>query len=63
LVVDQTLEDFSPRPEGVVAQVAPAGLATLRALEPMARIGLEAGIVHQSAAVSTRAVLCKSLHG
>jgi len=30
LVVDQTLEDFSPCPEGVIAQVAPAGMDTIK---------------------------------
>jgi hypothetical protein len=30
LVVDQTLEDFSPRPEGVIAQIAPAGMDTIK---------------------------------
>jgi hypothetical protein len=29
LVVDQTLEDFSPRPEGVIAQIAPASVDTI----------------------------------
>ena len=31
LVVDQTLEDFSPRPEGVIAQIAPPGMETIKA--------------------------------
>ena len=30
LVVDQTLEDFSPRPEGVIAQIAPPGMDTIK---------------------------------
>jgi hypothetical protein len=30
LVVDQTLEEFPPRPEGVIAQIAPAGLDTIK---------------------------------
>jgi hypothetical protein len=30
LVVEQTLQDFSPRPEGVIAQIAPAGLDTIK---------------------------------
>jgi len=31
LVVDQTLEGFSPRPEGVIAQIAPPGMETIKA--------------------------------
>jgi hypothetical protein len=30
LVADQTLEDFAPRPEGVIAQIAPAGMNTIK---------------------------------
>ncbi len=30
VVVEQTLEDFSPCPEGVIAQITPAGMDTIK---------------------------------
>jgi len=59
LVTDQTLDDFSPRPEGVIAQIAPAGMDTIKGdvdwwRHQGVRVWMQEGATGQEGAHQTR---------